>query len=244
MKLNTLVRFLNKELRVKAIEDSSRNGLQVRGRKEVKKIGIGVDACMDVFKKAKQQNCDAVLVHHGLIWNKKKTDKKTKERRISYLKKNKMSLLGYHLPLDIHRKYGNNSLIMDFLGTKEKKRFAKFGFKGCFERPVEIRKLVNRINKEMKTKSHCLLFGKKKVRTIGVVSGSWKEGVMTAINNNLDVYLAGEIQNVYPLTKENNINVIFAGHYATETFGVRAVGKLLKDRFGLKIVFIHNPTRI
>ena len=108
VKVATITRFLNKELQTKKISDVSRNGLQVKSTKSVKKIGFAVDACLEVFQKAKKAKCDMLIVHHGLFWKKYKDVNGIRANRVKYLKKNKISLYANHLPLDRHRKYGNN----------------------------------------------------------------------------------------------------------------------------------------
>lgn len=243
MKLNTLVRFLNRELNISNIKDDSRNGLQVRGKEDIRKVGVAVDACMDVFKKAKIAGCDAIIVHHGVLWKGRQHKKEATKTRIAYLKKNRISLLAYHLPLDQNRKYGNNALLFRMLGARITKKFY-FGFEGEFEKPKNVKALVGKIDNELDTESVALLFGKKRVKRIGVISGSWKEGVNNAITKGFDLYLTGQTQYRYNEVKEANMNLIFAGHYSTETLGAKEIGRLLERRFGLKTTFIENPVPI
>ena len=90
VELNSVVNFLNKELKVKSIKDYSKNGLQVRVSNEIKKVGLATDACMDVFEKAKKLRCNLVVVHHGLFWKNWKDVSDITKKRINFLKKNKI----------------------------------------------------------------------------------------------------------------------------------------------------------
>lgn len=243
VKLNTIVRFLNKELNVRKIKDSSRNGLQVRGKAEIKRIAFCVDACMELFEKAKQKKCDLVVVHHGLLWKGKKKDVK----RINFLKKNKTSLYGCHLPLDLNEKYGNNIEICRVLGLSRIKKFGRYkgvniGYAGELE-AVNFNSLIKRLNKSLKTKCKYLKFGKNKIKRIGVVSGGGADTISEAIEKKLDCLLTGEYSHGrYHQAKEGKINIIAAGHYKTEIFGVKALIGLLKQKFNIETVFIDIPT--
>jgi len=245
MKLNTIVRFLNKELKISKIKDSSRNGLQVRAKNEIKKIGFAVDGCLSTFEKAKKANVDLLIVHHGIKWNKVRDGKLTKKRE-NFLKKNKISLYCAHLPLDAHPKYGNNIILSNILNLKNIKKFSvyngsKIGYSGEFKKRATTNKIKNIMNKKLKSKSKAFKFGKNQIKTIGIVSGSGGNGYLDAIEKKLDCFLTGEIKlSRFHLTKESKLNVIVAGHYATETVGVKALMPLLKERFGVKTVFIEN----
>ena len=124
--LLAITRFLNKPLNIRNIPDNSKNGMQARGTKEVKKIGFAVDACMEVFNKAKEQDCDLIIVHHGILWKKSNVPKAQLEKRISFLKKHGISLYAAHLPLDLHPEYGNNIRLARLLGLKGLKGFGDY----------------------------------------------------------------------------------------------------------------------
>lgn len=243
MKLNSIVRFLNKELKVKSIKDLSRNGLQVKASNEIRKVGLATDACMDVFKKAKKSGCDLVIVHHGLFWKKHKDISNITKDRVKFLKKNKISLYAVHLPLDKHIKYGNNACILKILGIKPKELFAEVGYIGYLNKPRSLGSIAKELNKGLKTKCKSFGFGKKSIRKVAAVSGYGAPDVLEAIKKNVDLFITGETSHsYYDDAEEGRINVIFGGHYKTETLGVRALGNLLKQKFGLKTIFIDSPT--
>ena len=244
--LNAINKFLNKDLKKSKIKDGSRNGLQVKGRAEVKKIGFAVDACLETFKKAKKQKCDMVIVHHGLYWKKVKDKVGVIKKRAAYLKKNKISLYAAHLPLDLHPKYGNNVELCGLLGLKNLKKFGNYhgaiiGYYGNTN--TTISSLVKKVQNKLKTKTINHLFGKKRIRKVGVITGGAASMVEDCKKYNLDAYVTGEPSHVfYHYNKEIGINVIFAGHYTTETLGVKALSKVLKEKFNIQTVFLHSPT--
>lgn len=244
----SITRFLNKELNIRKIKDSSKNGLQVKASKDIRKIAFAVDACMEVFEKAKKYNCDLVVVHHGLFWKGKNIYVKQTKKRVSFLKKNKISLYAAHLPLDLHDKYGNNSSLANILNLKKIKPFGEYkkviiGFKGEFGKQITLKKLEKKLNKELKTKCKAYNFSNKKIKTIGIVSGGGGSEFKDAEIEKLDCFLTGEEHHsIYHHAKEAGIILIFAGHYATETVGVKALMPVLKKRFDVETVFIDVPT--
>jgi dinuclear metal center YbgI/SA1388 family protein len=244
VKLNSIVRFLNKELKVRKIKDPwSKNGLQVKASNEVKKVGLSVDACMSVFEKAKKLNCDLVIVHHALIQPKQKDTAGLIKKSVRFLKKNKISLYGSHLPLDKHKKYGNNIILFRMLNAKAKNNFSEVGYLGYFEKARSITSIKKELDKKLKTKCIVWNFGKKKIKKVAISSGYGGQGILEAVKMGADVFITGEVSHgSYHRAKEGKINVIAAGHYKTETVGVKALGKMLEEKYGLKTVFIDAPT--
>jgi dinuclear metal center YbgI/SA1388 family protein len=249
MEQSKLVFFLNKELNVRQLNrvDDSKNGLQVKGRKDVKKIGLCVDACLDSFSKAKAAGCDMIICHHGLLWKeKRKMLDSLLAKRVSYLKKNKISLYAAHLPIDCHPAYGNNSVICSKLGIKNIKKFGSYkhavwGYIGTLN--TTFSKLSRDAKRLFGNKAIVLSFGKNKIRTVAVVSGGASFAVGEAGKRRADCLIIGESSHsAYCKAKDMQLNIIFGGHYATEVFGVKAVGNLLEKKFGVKCVFIDSPT--
>jgi dinuclear metal center YbgI/SA1388 family protein len=242
-KLNSIVKFLNRELKVKSIKDKSKNGLQVRASENINKVGLATDACMDVFKKAKKLKCDLVIAHHGLFWKNLRDVSNVTKYRVRFLKKNKISVYASHLPLDKHIKYGNNAEIFRLLNAKPKELFGGVGYLGYLEEARSLDSIVKELNKKLDTKCKVLKFGKSKIKKIAVVSGYGAPDVLEAIKKKADLFITGETSHgYYDDAEEGRMNVIFAGHYKTETLGVKALSPLLKKKFGLKTVFIDSPT--
>lgn len=244
--LNSITRFLNKELNIKKIDDSSRNGLQVRTKNDVKKIGFAVDASISTFKKAKKCGVNLVIVHHGIKWNPQKYRELSK-KRIEFLEKNNISLYGAHLPLDLHKKWGNNIRLAKLLNLKNIRKFGNYkgvmvGYSGNFDKSIDTNKVSKILDKKLKTKCMVLNFGKKKIKSIGICSGGGADLVDEAVRKKLDCYLVGEINHgAFNRIRDYKINTIVAGHYATETVGVKALMPILEKKFGVKTIFIDNP---
>lgn len=246
--LKKLVSFLDAELALSEFpEDESANGLQIEGRESIKKIGIAVDACEYVFEKASESNIDFLLVHHGLIWGSIKSVRGMTKKRIKALLINDISLYACHLPLDWHPEYGNNAQLLRLLSIKKMGEFGEYhgkriGYWGRSENEISIEEFTSKIDKTLRTKSSSINFGKK-VRNVGVVSGGGWFAINDAERYGIDTFLTGEpSHSAYTLAEEMKVNLVFAGHYATETPGIKAVGQMLKKRFGLEIEFIDHPT--
>lgn len=246
--LKKLVPFLDSELGLSEFPaDESANGLQVEGKERVRRIGFAVDACGYVFRKCSELEIDFVLVHHGLIWGGLKSLAGTTRNRIKALLDSGISLYACHLPLDWHPVYGNNARILKILSVRRMGEFGayhgkKIGCWGRLEKAVSLRDFVRVVDDKLGTKSGFVDFGKK-VRNIGVVSGAGWSALSDAEGSEIDTFLTGEpSHSAYTLAEELGINLIFSGHYATETTGVKAVGDMLARKFGLEVKFIDHPT--
>lgn len=249
IKLNTIVRFLNKELKINKIKDSSKNGLQVKAKPYVKKIGFAVDGCLSTFKKARRSNVDLLIVHHGIKWKPQKYKEITKKRE-NFLKKNKISLYAAHLPLDAHCEYGNNIGLARILKLKRPIKFARYhgfkiGYKGFFKKPKTLAQISKILNSSLSTKSRIFPCGKKIIKLVGIVSGGGEDAIEECVENKIDCLVLGEIPlNAYHRAGDFGLSVIAAGHYTTETIGVKLLQNLLKEKFNIKTVFIENKVEI
>ncbi len=240
MKTTELSKQLNKFLKVKEIEDASKNGLQIKSKDKVTKIGFAVDACIDVFQKAKKKGCDLVIVHHGLLWEGMEKDT-IFNRRVNYLKKNKISLYGVHLPLDRHPVVGNNAELYRILGISKVSHTNHITV-GHFPKPIKVRSFVNSINKKLKTKSTLWKCGKDKIKTVSIVSGRGDSRIPSFIGKT-DCFLTGEIKHDNNrLGEEGKLNLIASGHYKTETVGPKALMKYVQEKYNIPCVFIDSPT--
>lgn len=245
MDLDKLVKMLDGTLKIDSIPDSSHNGLQVENSGKVIKVCCGVDASMEFFKEAKKRGANMVICHHGLSWGDSlKRITELNYKRIKYLIDNDMALYAVHLPLDAHPEYGNNILICKALGLKKVKKFGMYngveiGYRGAFGKSRSydsFKKLVGRVMNGAELR--CMDFGKKTIRTVAVISGGASDELGEAARSGVDVYLSGEAKlSAYSVAQEMGINAVFAGHYATEVFGVRAVAGLLCKK-GLKAEFL------
>ena len=229
--------------------DVSLNGLQVsRSGKEIKTVAFAVDACMESFKRSAALNADLLFVHHGIFWGKPYRITGNLYRRIQFLIKNNMALYGVHLPLDMHPEFGNNAGIAHKLGLENIEPFGdyhglKIGFKGVLPHGKTLADIIDSIPGHTAEPLAELNFGPSNIRTVGIVSGGAPEVVSQAINENLDLYITGDASHtVYHEAMEAGITILFAGHYATETFGVKLLMQKIEKETNLNTVFIDIPT--
>jgi dinuclear metal center YbgI/SA1388 family protein len=243
-----LVSFLDNELRLPEFpKDESANGLQVEGSVTVNKIGLAVDACDYVFQMAAEKNIDFLIVHHGLIWGGIRSVSGVMKKRIKALLDADISLYACHLPLDWHPEYGNNAQLLKVLAIKRMGEFGEYhgkriGYWGSLTKELSLKDFVGKVDRILNAKSTTLSFGKK-VKKVGIVSGGGWSAIYDAEKTGIDTLLVGEpSHSAYTLAEEMKLNVVFAGHYATETVGVKAVGSMLGKKFGIKTEFIDHPT--
>ena len=247
MKLDTLVSHLDELLRCKEIPDISDNGLQVEGGQEVEHVGSAVDASAHVIGKAIETGCQFLIVHHGLFWGKAERVVGPHRARMVALLESNLSVYAAHLPLDLHPDLGNNALLLRILGMECESGFGSsggmdIGFRGRFETPRERGDLVDTLGRELGGRVDIYPFGPERIRTMGVVSGSGGSFVAEAVELGLDALLVGEWTYAsYHLAKDHGLNVLAAGHYATETVGVRALGDHLSEQWGLEHTFLPEP---
>jgi len=243
--IKQITNFLDEELKTAQVEDTSNNGLQVAGKTEVRKIAFAVDACVEVFEKAFEAGADMIIVHHGMSWaDSLKYITGINYNRIKLLIKNDISLYASHLPLDMHDKYGNNIQLAKMLELDNIEDFGNYngtaiGKMGCFNHDITIEDLKKILEDKLNTRCTAYKFGKDKIKTLGIVSGAASFALNESVQKNLDCFLIGEASHQsYHEAKESRTNVIIAGHYETETAGVKALMPLLEEKFGVEVVFI------
>jgi dinuclear metal center YbgI/SA1388 family protein len=248
VRLEKLVSFLDHELSLSEFpKDESMNGLQVEGKATVETIGVAVDACEYVFGKAARKGVNFLIVHHGLIWGGIKAIRGVLRKRIKILMDSGISLYACHLPLDWHPEYGNNAQILKLLSLRNMGEFGEYhgksiGYWGRTAKSLPFDEFKARVDAVFGTKSSSIDFGRR-VRNVGVVSGGGWSAIHDAEKCGIDTFLTGEpSHSAYALAEEMKINLIFSGHYVTETVGVKAVGDMLRKRLGLKVEFLDHPT--
>lgn len=230
-------------------KDSSLNGLQVGDREsEIHRVAFAVDACQETFKKAVEEKADVLFVHHGLFWGRPQAVTGPLYKRFEILIKNGLALYAVHLPLDMHPQLGNNAVLAQILGLENLAEFGdykgtKIGVKGTFPSPVKREEIVKRLFGGWEQSIQMLPFGADPVCSVGIISGGAPREVQDAIDEGLDLYITGDASHeIYHSCIEAGINVIFGGHYLTETSGVQAIQKKMKNELLLETVFIDVPT--
>lgn len=250
--LTEVIEHLDGLLEVGAFADYGPNGLQVPGRDDVATVATGVSANAELFERAIAEGADLVIAHHGLFWDGAPLAlDRPAARRLRLLLESDVSLAAYHLPLDGHQQIGNNALIAAGLGCEDWEPFAlhrgtpigvaaRFGGDG-----IAAGDLVARTHELMGREPLAFTDGPDRVRSIGIVSGSGSGYLADSIASGHDAFLTGEpTERVMSQAREAGVHYIAAGHYATETFGVRALGERLAERFGVRHVFVDVPNPI
>jgi dinuclear metal center YbgI/SA1388 family protein len=241
-----LMQFLDELLTPEAFEDLGPNGLQVPGAADVDRVVTGVTAQRALFERAVAEQAQLVLVHHGLFWRFNPVGlTPLLAERLRPLFKHDIALAAYHLPLDAHPEVGNNALLAEALGASGHVPFTDVGRGATFAEPVAAAELFARV--AAVTGREPLVFdaGPPRVRRIAIVSGGAASRLDQAIAEGYDAFLTGEPkENVMADAREAGIHFIAAGHYATETFGVRRLGELLAQRFGVDHVWVDLPNPV
>ncbi len=239
-------------LQAESFSDYGPNGLQVPGRSDVALVVTGVSATLALIERAAELGAGLVIAHHGLFWNgQSRALSPAMARRLRVLLGADIGLAAYHLPLDAHPEVGNNAILARELGCSEHEPFGAYrgvpvGRRGSFPGDgVPMPELVERVRALTRREPTVLGAGAERVRTIGIVSGAGADALPEAVRSGLDAFLTGEPrEHVTADAREAGIHFIAAGHAATETFGIRALGNLLAERFGVDHRFVHIPNPV
>ena len=250
--LTDIVAELDRLLEPERFEDYCPNGLQVPGRADVETLATGVSAHLELFERATEEGADLVLTHHGTFWSSEsRAIDAAMKRRLQTLFEADMSLVAYHLPLDAHPQLGNNALLARALGAELLDPFAEhrsrtIGYVGALGADgLPAPELFARV--QQVTDREPLVFdaGPALVRRVAIVTGAGADYLGEAIAAGADAFLTGEpAERVMAQAYEAGVHFIAAGHYATETFGVRALGAHLEERFGVRHVFLDVPNPV
>jgi dinuclear metal center YbgI/SA1388 family protein len=237
-----IVKFLDQVLEIHDVKDPyCSNGLQVEGTEFVERIGFAVDACQETFKAL--ADCQMIVTHHGLFWPSIKNIRGAMRQSLGFLIEGNINLYPVHLPLDVHAEFGNNVQLIRALGWQVEERFDQVGWTatGMDTSPQDI---SSNIQSVLNSPVRLLNFGHPSVRRVAVSSGGGSIGLLhSAVSAGADLLVTGEASHpVYHAAKELELNVILAGHYATETWGVRALMPLLEREFGVETKFVDIPT--
>lgn len=248
MKTVDLVAYLDGYLRVAEVPDypNALNGLQVQNGGEATRIAAAVDASEQTISEAAEAGCDFLVVHHGLFWDGNLPITGRRYRRIRALLDAGIALYSAHIPLDLHPGVGNNAVLARALGIEVQGGFGEFrgmelGVRGRLELRREA--LAARLDELLGCRIKLVPGGKERVSSVGVITGGGGNMIASAIDAGLDAYITGEgAHHTYFDAMEGGINVYYAGHYATETWGVRALAAHLEQRFDLPWTFLDAPT--
>ncbi len=248
MNTDSLVQYLDEYLSVEGFPDYSpaQNGLQVEGPAELERVAVAVDASEAVILEAVSRGVDILIVHHGLFWDDQPRMVGPRFRKIRALIEGEIALYSAHLPLDAHPEVGNCAVLCKALGWSPKERFGKHQDRDIgwwcevdFERDA----LAEHLGEVVGGPVRLIPGGPAHVYRVGLVTGAAADLIPEASHRGLDALITGEgPHHTYNDALEYGVNALYAGHYATETWGVRALGSHLEERFDLAQEFIDMPT--
>ncbi len=247
--LSDLVAYMDSALKLSEFPDypNALNGLQVENAGSVKKVAAAVDACEATISAAVEADADLLIVHHGLFWGGLSPITGATYRKMRMAIENGLAIYSAHLPLDAHPEIGNNVLFSEALKLR-RHREPFLSVKGReiglrMEEEINREVLHSRIEDEVGGRVILAPGGPVSTKRIGIVTGGAGAHLAEAAAAGVDTFITGEAPHwCYAAAEELGINLFLAGHYATETYGVRALANHLHDSFGLDHEFIDHPT--
>lgn len=249
MKTADLLNYLNAYLRIGEIKDYGPQGLQVEAEKgEIHKIALGVDVSPAIIKSAAAWGAELLLVHHGILWRTVECLNGALGQRVRLLIQHNIHLYAAHLPLDAHPEVGNNAVLAQMFGVSIENWWCSptnvpIGVVGPLHQPRSLDGLVSEVNAQLTTQARVLAHGPAQVERVAILSGFGADEVAEVKKLGADTYITGETSHAhYWAAADYGLNVIFAGHYASETVGVQALGQHLTTQFGLETRFFDYPT--
>jgi dinuclear metal center YbgI/SA1388 family protein len=245
-----IVNYTNDFLRIDEIGDwdNALNGLQIENSGGITRIAAAVDASTRVLKAAAKQNVDLVIVHHGLFWAGLQPVTAALRRQLKLAFENNIALYSAHLPLDLHPEVGNNAQLAAVLGLKSNVPFFEekgqlIGLKASASLLPD--KLDCKLQKALSGSVKAFMFGPKKTKTIGIITGGAGSEIYKVAQEGIDTFITGEAPHWAAVAADElGMNLLLGGHYATEVFGVKALAAHLSKRFKVPWAFIDCPTGI
>jgi dinuclear metal center YbgI/SA1388 family protein len=246
-----IVSFCDELLEVDAFEDYGPNGRQVPGAGEVNMVATGVTPTLEMLRGGLEAGAELILTHHGLLWG-------TAEHgitpglanRLRALLEAEATLAAYHLPLDAHPEIGNNALLCEGLGLVRGEPIGEVkgravGFVGRSPEAIPLAEFLDRLNRLVGREPLVQGDGPAEIETVAVVSGAAASNLTEAALAGVDAFLTGEpAEHAMGEAAEAGLHFIAAGHYATETLGIRRLGDLVAERFGVEHQFIDVPNPV
>jgi len=240
-----LLAFADELLELDAYPDYGPMGMQVAGADRVQRISCGVSASLELFRRAAEAGSQLLLVHHGLFWkNESPVVGPVQRERLRALFDADLTLAAYHLALDAHPEIGNNALLARELGVEAERRF-DVGWGGRLHEPASLDQLCARVGRVVGREPLVFAGGPEPIERVAICSGGAANLLAAAAAEGYDCYLTGEPgEPSKQAAAEHGIHFVAAGHYATETLGVRALAARMAEHFGLEWEFIDVPTPV
>ncbi|RMD84999.1 MAG: Nif3-like dinuclear metal center hexameric protein [Candidatus Dadabacteria bacterium] len=251
VQLSSIIDLLDNLLQPRAYRDECLNGLTVEAKGgEVRNVALAVDAGLSIIEKAVKSDAQLLITHHGIFWGNQMPITGALAEKISLLLSSGCSLYTAHLPLDGNMEVGNAFMLAKSLAMTDLEGF--YEIDGCTI-GVKGKAPSNDLDyylSKLSSMPHCtgplmLPYGSKEIRSVAIVTGSGSTAIPLCAQAGVDLLISGEPKHQsYHEAKELKVNAIFAGHYATETFGVKALGEKIAGTFDIQTVFIDEPTGI
>lgn len=248
MKSFHLSQYFDRLLNTGLIPDDSQNGLQIENRSEVKCVAFAVDVSLESIRLAKEKGAQFLFVHHGLFWGKPAPVVGVLYQRIRACVETDIALYASHLPLDLHPTLGNNAQLVKLLVLKNPKDFGEYhgnliGKAVFLKNPMTLSGLAQRMRSKLSIDPIVWNFGEPIVRRLAIISGGALSMIEQVAREGMDTFITGETNHIqYWLAKEYKLNVLFGGHYRTETVGLQALQKKTHSDLKLQTCFIDLPT--
>lgn len=248
MQRDELTQFLDEYLKIPEIKDYGPQGLQIEGRTEIHKIIGAVDAHLPVVEMALARGADMLLVHHGIFWGGPQKIAGGYGRLVRTYIQADLNLYAAHLALDAHPEVGNNAQLARRLGLEVTSWWGKVNgvpLAALAEspEPISFDELVARYREAVGDVKLVLAHGPTQIRRVGILSGFGAREIEEAASLGCDAFVTGETSHAqYYDALNNGMNVLYGGHYTSETVGVQALGQLLNEKFGVAFEFVDLPT--
>ncbi|MFQ5419961.1 MAG: Nif3-like dinuclear metal center hexameric protein [Anaerolineae bacterium] len=251
MERHQLTQYLDTYLRIAEISDYGPQGLQVETENEqVQRVALAVDTAPPVIEAAAAWGADMLLVHHGILWRSVERIAGPLGVRVRRLLAHGVNLYAAHLPLDAHPEVGNNAVLAQMFGVRvtrwwHEERGAALAALGQLDEPRPVTDLATEVEEKLHGRTRLLPHGPENAHTIAILSGFGADFIGEAKALGADTFITGETSHAnYWAAADYGLNLIYAGHYATETVGVQALGRHLAQKFGLDVKFFDFPTEM
>jgi dinuclear metal center YbgI/SA1388 family protein len=241
-----ILAFARELLDLDAFDDYGPMGLQVVGSDEIAKVAAAVSSSLEAFQRAGEAGAQMLIVHHGLLWNADpRVIDRPMRRRLEALFAADISLAAYHLALDAHPEIGNNVLLARNLGVSSPEKMLDLGFGGRLEQPASLAELAARLREATGRTPQVFDGGPERIERVGVITGGAAKYLPEVAALGYDAFVTGEpAEPTLHAARELGTHFLAGGHYATETFGIRALAESIAERFGIDWEFLDLPNPV
>lgn len=257
-----LAEFLRDMYQYAGRQDYCENGLQVEGKREIRRLALGVSFNMPLLERAIAGGADAIIVHHGFFGQNFFTVKGEVKEKIRLLLKHDISLFGVHLPMDAHGELGHNALLMKALGAREWQAL-EVGYVGLNAEGHDLETILEILHKRLHEADALILptlerenvfsfrvkYGFQVLANgpgvpvrLGVITGGGSGYYEKALNQGADTFICGDIREHTPAySLETRSNFINLGHYYSEKPGLLALRDVLAQTLAVETFYCEVP---